>query len=247
MIRPIMAGAAPFPGPTPTRNGLDRRVAFALLYTAVVLSVVEYWLLPSRAHRTGLPSLLPGPPDLAAGLVWVGSTLLFFLLVPALVVRFGHREPLATIGYSPAGLLRHLPTYLLLYALTLPLILVAASRPDFLALYPFAASARTSRAVLVVWELAYASQFVALEAFFRGYLLFTCASRMGWNAVPVMVVPYTMIHFHKPFPECLGAIVAGTVLGVLALRYRTFWGGAVVHVLVALTMDLLAVTRATSP
>ena len=229
--------------PAPPRLDFDGRIAFALLYTAVVLSVMEYWLLPSRAHLTGLPRLIPAPPDLAAGLVWVGSTLLFFLLVPSLVVRLGHGEPLSTIGASPRGLLLHLPVYLLLYALTLPLVVFASTRPDFVALYPFVSSTRTSPLVLLVWEIAYASQFVALEAFFRGYVLFTCARRMGWTAVPVMVVPYTMIHFHKPFPECLGAVVAGTVLGVLALRYRTFWGGTLVHILVALTMDLLAVLR----
>jgi hypothetical protein len=67
---------------------------------------------------------------------------------------------------------------------------------------------------------------------------------MGSLSIPVMVVPYTMIHFHKPFPECLGAIVAGLVLGALALRFRTFWGGALLHILVAVSMDLLAVHRA---
>jgi hypothetical protein len=53
-----------------------------------------------------------------------------------------------------------------------------------------------------------------------------------------------MIHFHKPFLECLGAVVAGLVLGHLALRFRAFWGGALLHILVAVSMDLLAVHRA---
>jgi hypothetical protein len=222
---------------------LDARIAIALLYTAVVLSLSEYFFLPFRAPATGLPQRIPVAPDLAGGLVWVASTLVFFLLVPALVVRLGHREPLSTIGYAPTGLHRHLRVYLALYGLMLPILYLASRRPDFLAVYPFPASARTSLSTFVVWELAYASQFVALESFFRGYLLFTCAARMGANAVPVMVVPYVMIHFHKPLPECLGAVVAGSVLGLLALRYRTFWGGALLHVLVAVTMDLLAVTR----
>jgi len=239
--------APPTPRPMPVRFAPDRRTAFALLYTAVVLSTMEYWLIPSRSHLTGLPGLLPGPRDLAAGLVWVASTLLLFLVLPALFVRFAHREALSSIGWDPRGFLRHLPIYLLLYALTLPLVLYASRRPDFLALYPFVPSARTGTTVLVVWEIAYALQFVALEAFFRGYLLFTCERLMGATAVFVMVVPYTMIHFHKPFPECLGAVVAGTVLGVLALRYRSFWGGALVHLLVALTMDLLAVLHAGRP
>jgi hypothetical protein len=223
---------------------LDKRVAFALVYTALVLSVTEYWLLPFRSPATGLPQRIPLPLDLAGALVWVASTLVFFLLLPALVVRFVHRQPLSAVGYGAAGLVRHLPVYLLLYALMLPILYLVSRRPEFLAVYPFPPSARRSVPAFLVWELAYAAQFVALESFFRGYLLFTCAARMGPNAVPVMVVPYTMIHFHKPFLECLGAVGAGCVLGVLALRYRTFWGGALLHILVAVTMDLLAVTRA---
>lgn len=53
-----------------------------------------------------------------------------------------------------------------------------------------------------------------------------------------------MIHFYKPLPECLGAIAVGITLGALALAYRSFWGGVVVHVLVALTTDTLAVYHA---
>ena len=75
-------------------------------------------------------------------------------------------------------------------------------------------------------------------------MLFTLEKRFGWNAIFVMVVPYCMIHFHKPAPECFGAIIAGVVLGALALRLRTWVGGAVLHCLVAFTMDYLAAQRA---
>ena len=49
----------------------------------------------------------------------------------------------------------------------------------------------------------------------------------------VAVVPYCMIHFQKPLPEALGAIVAGVVLGALSLRTGSVLGGAAVHVAVA--------------
>lgn len=220
------------------------RVWIALLYTAVVLSLSEYFFIPGSARRVGLASALaPIPEDLGAGLVWVASTLVFFLAIPIALVRLVHRAPLASVGYSPRGLLSHLPVYLGLYALMVPVLWWVSQRPDFTRLYPFVPTARESLTVLLVWEAAYAAQFVALEAFFRGYLLFTCARRWGWEAIPVMVVPYTMIHFHKPWLECLSAVGAGVILGALALRFRTFWGGALLHILVAVSMDVLAVWR----
>jgi membrane protease YdiL (CAAX protease family) len=49
-----------------------------------------------------------------------------------------------------------------------------------------------------------------------------------------------MIHYGKPLPETMGAIGAGLLLGTLAMRTRSIWGGVLIHVGVATTMDVLA-------
>jgi membrane protease YdiL (CAAX protease family) len=64
---------------------------------------------------------------------------------------------------------------------------------------------------------------------------------LGSNAIFIMVLPYCMIHYGKPLPETLGAIIAGVVLGTLAMRTRSIWGGVMIHVGVATMMDALAV------
>lgn len=61
-----------------------------------------------------------------------------------------------------------------------------------------------------------------------------CADAQGYKAR----------EYHKPLPEAMGAIVAGVVLGWLALRTRSIWGGVLLHVAVALSMDALALWRA---
>ena len=60
-----------------------------------------------------------------------------------------------------------------------------------------------------------------------------------------MVVPYCMVHFGKPVPEVVGAIFAGIILGTLALRTRSIWCGVLIHISVAWTMDLLALSHST--
>lgn len=226
-------------------GGADKRIAFALVYTAVVLAVHEYFFSFTALTRHGwLRGVGGGNLEMGVGLAWVAARTVFWVVIPAIVVRVWHREPLASIGWDTRGLFRHLRVYLLLYALVIPLVLLASRRADFTGTYPFMASARTDVSTFLLWECAYAVSFLALEAFFRGYLLFTCSARLGWLAIFVMVVPYTMVHFHKPWPEALGAIVAGITLGAVALAYRSFLGGAVVHALVAVTMDTLAVRQA---
>jgi membrane protease YdiL (CAAX protease family) len=57
------------------------------------------------------------------------------------------------------------------------------------------------------------------------------------------MIPYVMIHFGKPLPETLGAIIAGLVLGHLALKSRSVWLGIATHVIVATSMDFAALLR----
>ena len=58
-----------------------------------------------------------------------------------------------------------------------------------------------------------------------------------------MTVPYCMIHFGKPMPETIAAIVAGVVLGYMSLKSRNIWLGFLVHCGVALMMDIAALFR----
>jgi aryl-alcohol dehydrogenase-like predicted oxidoreductase len=44
----------------------------------------------------------------------------------------------------------------------------------------------------------------------------------------------------KPLPETLGAIGAGLILGTIAMRTKSIWGGVLIHVGVAMTMDVFA-------
>ena len=234
------------PSPGDPRSRTDPRSAFALVYVAVVLCVLEYGYLPFRveARLQGLPYGYAPAPSLVAGITWAGVTSLLFLVLPLLIVLFAHREAPASIGWRARGFWRHIGVYLGLFLLMLPAVLFAAGREDFSATYPFVIAARSDLQTFLLWEVCYLAQFWALEAFFRGYLLFTLERSIGKLSVFVMAVPYCMIHFHKPLLEALGAVIAGVALGYLALRYRSWYGGAVLHSLVAVTMDTLAVSRA---
>lgn len=230
---------------------VDGRCALALLYTAVSVTILEYGFYPARvqAWLEGV-SILENPFDmrpasLEAGQIWAVGTIVANLVIPVAIVLLIHRESLSTIGFRLGGFLRHVWIYLLLYAgVMLPVLLIVADRPEFLHTYPFVDEAKEDLRAFLLWEAFYLPQFFALEAFFRGYLLFTLERKIGWLAIFVMVIPYGMIHFHKPPAECLGAIIAGVALGALALRYRSFYGGALLHALVAITMDSLAAREA---
>jgi hypothetical protein len=74
----------------------------------------------------------------------------------------------------------------------------------------------------------------------RGFMLGAMRRAMGSAAIFAMAVPYCMIHYGKPYLETHGAIVAGVVLGSLAMRTKSIYAGFLVHITVAYSMDLLA-------
>jgi membrane protease YdiL (CAAX protease family) len=189
--------------------------------------------------------VLRGPfYELACYAYWGLACAVGYVLVPVLVLRrLRPGEPLASFGWSVRGLRGHGLTYLLLFLAVLPLVAAAALRPDFLRTYPFYGLAGRSLFDFLCWEAIYALQFVSLEFFFRGFLPHTLKRDLGAHAIFVAVVPYCMIHFSKPLPEALGAIVAGIVLGTLSLRTGSILGGAMLHVAVAVTMDVLALAQ----
>jgi hypothetical protein len=127
--------------------------------------------------------------------------------------------------------------YLVLYIIMLPVLILVATRPQFYQFYPLY---RPENGLgWLKFELVYLPQFFAVEYFFRGPAL-SLASRIKKDIAPlIMMLPYALIHIHKPFPEAIGSMFAGLVLGHLALKSQSIWFGVLLHMAIALSMDFL--------
>lgn len=171
---------------------------------------------------------------------WSGWRVIGYVVLPIVCILLLPGERLRDYHISFQGFWKHLWIYALLFACMIPVIIQASTTGTFRHTYPFYRMANRSQFDLWAWELLYAIQFVSLEFFFRGFMLQALRKAMGANAIFVMLVPYCMIHYGKPMAETLGAIGAGLILGTLAMRTRSIWGGALIHIGVATTMDVLA-------
>lgn len=171
---------------------------------------------------------------------WALSTFFWYFVVPAGFIKVFLKGRLRDYGLSLKGTIRHSWIYLGLYLAVLPFVVVVAFTPEFQKTYPFYSQAGAGIRGFLYWELAYALQFLSLEFFYRGFLIHALRPRFGFYAIFISVIPYCMIHFGKPFPETLGAIIAGLALGTLSMFTRNIWGGVAIHVGVAVTMDVLS-------
>jgi hypothetical protein len=221
------------------------RAAAVLVTAAVCLVIPKYFGSPeSFARFPWLPPLfafLPYP-DLHPHLFWAAFKLVHYGLMPWLCIRFVLGSTAREHGLRFAWEPRVWALYLGLFALVLPFVYLASNNAAFLRTYPKYAGAGESLEQLLLWEGAYAFQFLMLEFFFRGFLIFALARSIGSLAIFVMIIPYAMIHLSKPLPECLGAIATGITLGTIALRTRSIYGGVLLHTLVAISMDLFALS-----
>jgi membrane protease YdiL (CAAX protease family) len=213
-----------------------------LSLSAVLLTLQYYWGNRTLLRKLLTPYGLTGTSlEMAESLGWCLLIVLLYLVIPALVVKFAFRERLRDYGLGWGGLHRHWHFYVGVLAAMLPVVIGAARTPYFQQTYPFYDYVSASLFGFLLWQAAYGLQFLAVEFFFRGFLLFGLRPTFGVHALLIGMAPYCMIHFQKPMGEALGAIVAGFLLNYLALKNRSIWGGAFLHWMIALTMDAAAI------
>lgn len=214
-------------------------MAFGVLSGATQEGMADALIAAARSVDPALGSALEPYRGLLRVAMWTTGALAFYFVLPAIVVRrvFGHR--LADYGLTTRGFAKHLPLYLALFVPVAGLVLLVAASPDFQSKYPLYRDF-VGIGDLLAWEVFYGLQFFALEFFFRGFLIHGVKDRMGVAGVVAMVMPYVMIHFSKPLYEAVGAIIAGTVLGLVSLRTGSIAGGVFIHIGVAWTMDAAA-------
>ncbi|MEM1349502.1 MAG: CPBP family intramembrane glutamic endopeptidase [Myxococcota bacterium] len=236
---------------------LDVHVIGIVVVASVMLTLQEYYGSSSDYTTLTWPlGLVMGEADAEAWVkevfrageyarlhrlfYWVAITSATYVLGPALYIRLVMRQRVVDFGFGVKGIFKHAWIYLGMYAVVLPCLFLVGQADSFQRTYPFYGNAGRSAYDFFAWETAYAIQFLSLEFFFRGFLVHGLKSRFGFYAILVSVMPYCMIHFGKPMPETLGAILAGIALGALSLFTRSIWLGVAIHVSVAVSMDLIS-------
>jgi hypothetical protein len=237
-------------------TGLDGKTVTVVLVAAASLVLQNYfsgpgsvipfveWAVGSDADILG--TLRRWEDSQSNRLMWFAlAAFALYAVIPGFVVTVVFREKLTDYGVGVRGVIADWPVYLAFAAIMVPLVYLCSALPRFQDTYPFyrVYSPADVNAAWVRWELVYALQFIGLEFFFRGFMVHGTKHRFGAYSVFLMVIPYCMIHFHKPIAECFASIVAGVALGVVSLVTRSVWPGAGLHILVAWGMDTSVLVR----
>jgi membrane protease YdiL (CAAX protease family) len=247
--------AARHRGDLVARGRSDYRPAACFVIVAAVLTMQEYFGSRSfydDALREALQRLSEAHPALKVQKYdellgygwWACARFIGYVLIPLPLWKLLFPEDrLLDMGLRLRGFFEHFWIYGLCLAIVLPLMLLVSTQPDFGSYYPFYKGSSRSWVDFLAWEAMYWLQFFSLELFFRGWMVGALRRTMGSGAIFAMALPYCMIHYGKPYFEAHGAVVAGVVLGSLAMRTRSIYAGFLVHITVAVGMDVLSLYK----
>ncbi|HEY6504160.1 MAG TPA: CPBP family glutamic-type intramembrane protease [Chitinophagaceae bacterium] len=135
--------------------------------------------------------------------------------------------------------------YSLMLLIMVPLVAIASTQPDFLAVYPKLKLVTDVGNIndlywwqKLLFELSYGSDFITIELFFRGFLILAFVKWAGKDAILPMACFYCTIHFGKPLGECISSYFGGMILGIIVYNTRSILGGLMVHLGIAWLMEL---------
>ena len=224
-------------------RGWERQATVILLASALLLTLHRYYTRRSffNRHLAEYFDYIP----LAAShpyYYWFLTTAFTLLLVPLLVAKFGTTERLKDYGLQLGNQKLGWGVTGVAWGLMIPVVILAVIvYPPFVAKYPLSKVVANSWQAFLLYQLAYGVYMFSWEFFFRGFMLFGLERKFGNYSILIQTIPFAVMHYSKPLPEALGSIIAGVLLGVLALETRSFIYGAAIHWLVAMTMDVTAV------
>jgi hypothetical protein len=167
---------------------------------------------------------------------WPVLAIVVFLILYLMWRLYGREQPLYGLKTGNfAG-----KPYLLMLIIMIPLITLAATQNDFLAVYPKLNSISTEAEwwQKILFELSYGTDFFTIEFFFRGFLVLGFAKWAGKDAILPMVCFYCTIHFGKPMGECISSYFGGMLLGIVVYNTKSIWGGLLVHLGIAWMMEM---------
>ena len=153
------------------------------------------------------------------------------------------RKSMPLYGFSTKTI--DLRPYIGILLLLIPIVVAASFSSDFQHAYPrykfgFPDHLPPGKQgfLIALFEGCYGADFVFIEFLFRGFMILGFARLLGSRAIIPMVVVYALIHFEKPVLEAISSILGGFALGVISYRTKSIYGGVILHLGVAMTMEL---------
>ncbi len=165
-------------------------------------------------------------------------------VLPILSIKLIFKQNLADYGFTLGDKKFGLITSGLFFLTMLIVIWIVSGSITFASTYPQGGiKVRESFMIFFLYELCILVYMFGWEFFWRGYILFGLKQKFGYYAVFIQMIPFFILHKGKPEIELFASIFAGLILGIQALRSRSFIYSWILHWLVMFSIDGISILR----
>lgn len=170
------------------------------------------------------------------------GTLMF--LIPVLSIKLVFRKKLSDFGIAAGDVKFGLLTAGLFYAVMLVIVWIVSASEEFANAYPQGGAVlRDNLLLLMMYEFCVLVYMLGWEFLWRGYMLFGLKDKLGYYTIFIQMIPFFILHKGKPDLELFASIFAGIILGIQALRSRSFIYSWLLHFAVMFSIDFISVLR----
>lgn len=223
---------------------LDKKVLWILISIPLIQALSSYFT-SRRFFRNHLFEQFQNTTDpfLIEFLYWFAGDTLLALIPAIIIILFVFKDKLSDYGFRFGDWKFGLKISLIFILVMIVLLWFITASAEFSLKYPLLTSTKYSFTTFIIFQLAMFIYLLGWEFTWRGFMLFGLEKKFGLYAVFIQMIPFTILHFGKPFLETIGSIPGAIALGILALRTRSFYYCLFVHFSVMFVIDTISILR----
>jgi membrane protease YdiL (CAAX protease family) len=177
-------------------------------------------------------------------LYWFSADGFLMFIIPILLILLVLKEKPSDFGFRVGDIKFGVISSVAFLIIMLPILWISSGNESFARSYPQGGvRIKENMEILLYYELFVGFYMLAWEFFWRGYMLFGLKEKFGYYTVFMQMIPFFILHRGKPELEVFSAIFGGLILGIQALRARSFIYCFFVHWAVNIFNDTISVLR----
>jgi len=229
-------------------KSLDRKVMIVFLAIAVLQTISWYYTSRKFFHINFYYQYFADNEyvRLYEYLFWFVGDFITLFILPILIIKLFFKEKIANYGLKLGDYKFGLIITFISIIVMLPILWFVSASPEFAAKYPHLQMAKENWTIFIIYEIGMFIYLFSWEFIWRGFTLFGLEEKFGYYAVFIQMIPFVILHNGKPELETFSAIIGGIILGIVALRTRSFIYGVFIHFAIMLSIDLFSTFRTTT-
>lgn len=225
-------------------KSLDFKVVVIFISIAF-LQTISWYFTSRRFFRVNLFDYFQYDKNvyLFEYLYWFIGDFFVFLVIPVLIILLILKNPVRDFGFRFGDYKTGIILSVIFFLVMIPILWFISAEQSFISKYPHLQSTRNDWLMFFVYESGMLIYMFSWEFIWRGFMLFGLEKKFGYYAVLIQMIPFVILHNGKPELETFSAILGGIVLGILALRTRSFFYGFITHLGIMFSIDLFCTIR----